>query len=71
MVRGLNGGHLLYLAIAGCSSNDLFGEARAEGIALDRVRVRVWGDFGGDAPVSTEVEGTGVRLGAVRVRSSR
>jgi putative redox protein len=101
---GFNGGQLLYLAIAGCVSNDLFREARADGIALDRVRVRVWGDFAGDPPVSAEVEyevevegeaprdrlealvarvdeiaeipnslrqGTGVRLGAVRVRSSR
>ena len=36
---GFNGGQLLYLAIAGCVSNDLFREARADGIALDRVRV--------------------------------
>ena len=53
---GFNGGQLVYLAIAGCVSNDLFREARAEGLALDRVRVRVRGDFGGDPPVSTDVE---------------
>jgi putative redox protein len=52
---GFNGGQLLYLAIAGCVSNDLFREARAAGIALDRVRVRVHGDFDGDPPVSTPV----------------
>jgi putative redox protein len=52
---GFNGGQLLYLAIAGCVSNDLFREARAEGIALERVRVVVDGDFQGDPPVSTEV----------------
>jgi len=52
---GFNGGQLLYLAIAGCVSNDLFREARADGIALDRVRVVVDGDFQGDPPVSTEV----------------
>ena len=50
---GFNGGQLLYLAIAGCVSNDLFREARAEGIALERVRVSVDGDFQGDPPVST------------------
>ncbi len=37
---GLNGGGLLYLAVAGCVSNDLFGEAQATGIAPRRVRVR-------------------------------
>ena len=52
---GFNGGQLLYLAIAGCVSNDLFREAHADGIALDRVRVVVDGDFQGDPPVSTEV----------------
>ena len=52
---GLNGGQLLYLAIAGCVSNDLFREARADGIALERVRVVVDGDFQGDPPVSTDV----------------
>ncbi len=52
---GFNGGQLLYLAIAGCVSNDLFREAHADGIALERVRVVVDGDFQGDPPVSTEV----------------
>lgn len=52
---GFNGGELLYLAIAGCVSNDLFREARAEGIELERVRVAVRGDFSGDPPVSTDV----------------
>lgn len=53
---GFNGGQLLYLAIAGCVSNDLFREARAAGIVLDRVRVRVSGDFAGDPMVSDDVE---------------
>ena len=53
---GFNGGQLLYLAIAGCVSNDLFREARAEGIELDRVRVLVRGDFTGDPAVSDPVE---------------
>jgi putative redox protein len=53
---GFNGGQLLYLAIAGCVSNDLFREARAEGIELDRVRVLVRGDFSGDPAVSDSVE---------------
>jgi uncharacterized OsmC-like protein len=53
---GFNGGQLLYLAIAGCVSNDLFREAAAEGIDLQRVRVVARGDFSGDPPVSTAVE---------------
>jgi len=53
---GFNGGQLLYLAVAGCVSNDLFREARAEGIELTSVRVRVRGDFSGDPPVSETIE---------------
>jgi putative redox protein len=52
---GFNGGELLYLAIAGCVSNDLFREAGADGISLERVRVVVHGDFDGDPCVSSEV----------------
>lgn len=53
---GFNGGELLYLAIAGCVSNDLFREARAEGLDLQLVRVVVRGDFTGEPAVSTAVE---------------
>jgi putative redox protein len=53
---GFNGGQLLYLAVAGCISNDLFREASAEGITLSRVRVKVRGDFSGDPAVSEEIE---------------
>jgi putative redox protein len=53
---GFNGGQLLYLAVAGCVSNDLFREAAAAGIELRRVRISVHGDFTGDPPVSTAVD---------------
>ncbi len=53
---GFNGGQLLYLAVAGCISNDLFREARAEGIELSHVRVKVRGEFAGDPAVSNEIE---------------
>jgi uncharacterized OsmC-like protein len=53
---GFNGGELLYLAIAGCVSNDLYREAAKEGLELERVVVRVRGDFGVDPAVSTDVE---------------
>jgi putative redox protein len=52
---GFNGGRLLYLAVAGCISNDLFRDARAAGIDLSRVRVKVSGDFVGDPAVSEEI----------------
>jgi uncharacterized OsmC-like protein len=52
---GFNGGQLLYLAVAGCVSNDLYREAHALGIGLTRVRVTVEGDFAGDPPVSEEI----------------
>lgn len=52
---GFNGGQLLYLAVAGCVSNDLYREAQALGIGVTRVRVTVDGDFSGDPPVSEEI----------------
>lgn len=52
---GFNGGQLLYLAVAGCVSNDLYREAQAAGISLTGVRVIVTGDFSGDPPVSDEI----------------
>jgi putative redox protein len=60
---GFNGGQLLYLAIGGCVSNDLFREAAARGIRLTTVRVVVHGDFSGEPavsdPISYEVEVAG------------
>jgi putative redox protein len=50
--KGFNGGQLLYLAVAGCISNDLFREAPALGVELESVRISVDGDFAGDPPVS-------------------
>lgn len=53
---GMNGGHLLYLSIAACISNDLYRDAAARGITLRRVAVTVDGDFEGRASVSTPIE---------------
>jgi uncharacterized OsmC-like protein len=52
---GFNGGQLLYLAIGGCVSNDLFSEASARGVALTTVRVIVRGDFSGTPAVSEDI----------------
>jgi len=53
---GFNGGQLLYLAVAGYISNDLFREARAAGIELSSVRVKVGGDFVGEPTVSDYIQ---------------
>ncbi|MDQ5829107.1 MAG: OsmC family peroxiredoxin, partial [Actinomycetota bacterium] len=69
---GFNGGQLLYLAVAGCISNDLFRGARAAGIEPSSVRVKVSGDFVGKPAVSAEIpnslrQGTPVRLVGAKV----
>ena len=53
--RGFSGGELLHLAVAGCVSNDLFREAAARGITLERVVVRVDGGFAGEPALSTGI----------------
>jgi uncharacterized OsmC-like protein len=52
---GFDGGQLLYPAVAGRVSNDLFREADAAGVPLHRVVVRVSGDFAGDPAVSEPI----------------
>ena len=42
---GFNGGQLLYAAIAGCYSNDLYREAAALGVVVRRIAITVDGDF--------------------------
>lgn len=57
---GFNGGQLLYAAIAGCFSNDLFREASTLGLQLTRVNVTVDGDFRArgepSQPITVDVE---------------
>lgn len=53
--KGFSGGELLHLAVAGCVSNDLFREAAARGISLERVVVRVTGGFAGEPARSTGI----------------
>lgn len=45
----------MYLAVAGCISNDLFRKARTFGIELSSVRVKVSGDFAGEPAVSDQI----------------
>jgi organic hydroperoxide reductase OsmC/OhrA len=41
----INGGELLFLALATCYCNDLYREASRRGILVERVEVEVEGDF--------------------------
>jgi len=41
----VNGGELLFLALATCYCNDVYREAAKRGIRVDGVEVTVYGDF--------------------------
>lgn len=43
----VNGGELLFLALATCYCNDVYREAAARGVRIDAVEVSVQGLFGG------------------------
>jgi organic hydroperoxide reductase OsmC/OhrA len=51
----VNGGELLFLALATCYGNDLYREARKRGIEIERVQVEVTGSFGGEGEGSRDV----------------
>jgi uncharacterized OsmC-like protein len=42
----VNGGELLFLALATCYCNDIYREANKRGIEVQRVEVEVFGEFG-------------------------
>ena len=44
----VNGGELLFLALATCYCNDIYREARKRGIEVTSVEVEVGGEFGGE-----------------------
>ena len=44
----INGGELLFLALATCYCNDIYREASKRGITVERVEVEVEGEFGGE-----------------------
>jgi uncharacterized OsmC-like protein len=44
----VNGGELLFLALATCYCNDLYREAKKRDITVDGVDVSVTGEFGGE-----------------------
>jgi organic hydroperoxide reductase OsmC/OhrA len=51
----INGGELLFLALATCYCNDIYREAAREGIIVDQVAVTVEGEFHGIGAPATNV----------------
>jgi uncharacterized OsmC-like protein len=51
----VNGGELLFLALATCYCNDIYREAGKRGIKVDGVEVEVQGDFGGEGEPAQNV----------------
>ncbi len=51
----VNGGELLFLALATCYCNDVYREAKERGLTVDSVRVEVSGYFGGKGEPARDV----------------
>ena len=51
----INGGELLFLALATCYCNDIYREAAKRGIRVESVQVEVSGEFGGPGEPATNV----------------
>ena len=51
----VNGGELLFLALATCYCNDIYREATKRNIRVDRVEVEVDGDFGAEGEPAKNV----------------
>jgi uncharacterized OsmC-like protein len=51
----VNGGELLFLALATCYCNDVYREARKRGIRVERVQVEVTGEFSGEGSGASNV----------------
>ncbi|MBB5233551.1 OsmC family protein [Deinococcus budaensis] len=52
---GVNGGELLFLALATCYCNDVYREAARRGLQVERVEVDVEGEFGGEGEPARNV----------------
>jgi organic hydroperoxide reductase OsmC/OhrA len=51
----VNGGELLFLALATCYCNDIYREAAKRGLRVERVEVDVEGDFGAEGEPASNV----------------
>jgi len=52
----VNGGELLFLALATCYCNDLYREAARRGIEIQRLEVSVSGEFGAEGEPASNIE---------------
>lgn len=52
----VNGGELLFLALATCYCNDVYREAGKRGIAIASVDVEVVGEFGAEGEAASRIE---------------
>ena len=64
----VNGGELLFLALATCYCNDLYREAARAGIVIENVEVTVEGDFGAAGRAGEEHPLFGARRVECRAR---
>jgi uncharacterized OsmC-like protein len=51
----VNGGELLFLALATCYCNDLYREGKKRGIVIESVEVEVTGEFGSEGEPARDV----------------
>ncbi|HEY0702050.1 MAG TPA: OsmC family protein [Candidatus Acidoferrales bacterium] len=51
----VNGGEMLFLALATCYCNDIYREAKKRGMAVERVEVEVSGEFGGEGEAARNI----------------
>jgi uncharacterized OsmC-like protein len=51
----VNGGELLFLALATCFCNDIYREAAKRGMEIRGVQVEVTGEFGGEGEPAREI----------------
>ena len=52
----VNGGELLFLAIATCFCNDIYREAARRNILIRSVEVKVWGEFGSEGQPASYID---------------
>jgi organic hydroperoxide reductase OsmC/OhrA len=52
----VNGGELLFLALATCYCNDLYREAKKRKMVIDQLQVEVSGEFGGEGEGARNIE---------------
>ncbi len=52
---GVNGGELLFLALATCYCNDIYREAARRGLRVEQVEVEVDGEFGAEGEPARNV----------------